>query len=211
MSVECGHCGAYPAADVDFAYFTGLVLWHASVNVSGPFCRDCGLHVYRRVTVYAAWFGWWTVVGLITNVAGFVIHARNRRRVAELPTPSYYGWRAPMDPGRPLLRRLGAVGFLIPFAIAANIFVQLYLSDAREIEQSMSTVTSGQCVGQIEVGWWFDREKRWQQVRCADPAAAGRVLLKVHHSPRAADCAGLPTTIFTHTEETFTLCVGPIK
>lgn len=179
---------------------------------AGPFCRDCGLATYRELTVTSAWFGWWGIQSLFYNLGGFVVNAMTRRRIAALPAPETYWGHGPMDPGKPLFRRLGALGFALPFLVAFGVVALYYLADQFAIEESMQRVTSGQCVGQVPVGWFGD-EVRMQKVACADPAAMGRVLLKVTGAPGvrtgAQDCAGIPSRLFTHTERGFTLCVGP--
>ncbi|MFD3506206.1 hypothetical protein [Nocardia sp. NPDC058666] len=167
---------------------------------------------YREITVTSAWFGWWGIQSLIYNLGGFVVNAMTRRRLAALPTPETYWGHTPMDPGKPLFRRLGALGFGLPFAVVFGVVSLFYLADQIAIDESMQRVTSGQCVGRVEVGW-FGNEVRLQKVACADPAAMGRVLLKVVGSPDrpsgVQDCAGIPSTQFTHSERGFILCVGP--
>ncbi|MFE6919526.1 hypothetical protein ACFVAV_00625 [Nocardia sp. NPDC057663] len=210
--VRCRHCGASPAIDVDLAGHWGLLLFRVETTEVGPFCRDCGLATYRRITIGSAWFGWWGIQSLFYNLAGFVVNAMNRRSIAALPAPETYWGHTPMDPGKPLFRRLGALGFALPFVVAFGVVALFYLRDQIAIDESMQRVTSGQCVGRVEVGW-FGNEVRLQKVACADPAAMGRVLRKVAGAPGKPtgpqDCAGIPTTLFTHTEHGFTLCVGP--
>ncbi|KAF0846146.1 hypothetical protein FNL39_10557 [Nocardia caishijiensis] len=210
--VRCRHCGASPAIDVDLVGHWGLLLFRVETTEEGPFCRDCGLATYREITVGSAWFGWWGVQSLFYNLGGFVVNARTRRHIAALPPPETAWGQRPMDPGKPLFRRVGALGFAIPFLAVLGIVYTVYLRDQVAVEESMQRVTAGQCVGPMTVGWFRD-EVRWQKVACSDPAAAGRVLRKVVGSASdpadASDCAGLPTTLHAHTERDFVVCVGP--
>ncbi|WP_278263224.1 hypothetical protein [Nocardia sp. AG03] len=212
-NVRCRHCGASPALDVDLLGHWGLLLFRVETTEVGPFCRDCGLATYRELTVTSSWFGWWGVQSLFYNVGGFVANARTRRRLAALPAPETSWGHTPMDPGKPLFRRIGALGLTLPLWVALGIVASYYAADQLAIEESMQRVTSGQCVGRVEVGWFGD-EIRMQKVSCADSAALGRVLLKAlgtpENPPGDAACAGLPSTLFTHTERGFTLCVGPV-
>ncbi|MFE9785363.1 hypothetical protein ACFYO7_08285 [Nocardia salmonicida] len=57
-----------------------------------------------------------------------------RRRIAALPAPETYWGHTPMDPGKPLFRRLGALGFALPFIVAFGAVALYYLADQLAIE-----------------------------------------------------------------------------
>ncbi|WP_280385119.1 hypothetical protein [Nocardia wallacei] len=123
----CLHCGATPAAAVTIRSHRGFILMMQFVRMPGPFCRDCGLATLRRMTIESVWFGWWGPLSLIINAITILSNMSAHSRIAQLPPPIPGMPGQPMDPGRPLFRRPGAIGFAIPLGILLWFLVVLPL------------------------------------------------------------------------------------
>ena len=119
--VACRLCGSVPAAPATFRGHQGFVIIMRFLSVPGPFCRDCGMATFRRMTsrtLVQGWYGWASFV--ITPVT-VLINLLRRGRVAHLAAPRpnpYAPSRPPLDPGPRLLQRpLTIVGLAVPFAV----------------------------------------------------------------------------------------------
>src|SRR3954466_12019103 len=61
----CRCCGSVPAVPVRFRGHRGMVVVMQFLRTDGPFCRDCGLAVFRRMTSHTlvqGWYGYASVV-----------------------------------------------------------------------------------------------------------------------------------------------------
>ncbi|MBB5915964.1 hypothetical protein BJY24_004876 [Nocardia transvalensis] len=126
-TLYCLHCGATPAAAVTIRSHRGFVLWMQFVRMPGPFCRDCGLATLRRMTIESVWLGWWGPLSLFINAVTLVADMSAHSRIVQLPPPIPGMPGRPMDPGKPLFHRPGAIGFLIPVSIQLLVTVILPL------------------------------------------------------------------------------------
>jgi hypothetical protein len=64
-SFTCRLCGSIPAENATFRRVQGLILLVRLWRVHGPFCRDCGLAVFRDQTAKTLVQGWWGVPGVL--------------------------------------------------------------------------------------------------------------------------------------------------
>ncbi|MET7771368.1 hypothetical protein [Nocardia sp. NPDC005366] len=112
--VYCAYCGSTPAASVDIRGHRGFIFFMQFLKSPGPFCRDCGLATYRRMTVESMWIGWWGFLSAVINPVTMLINIPARSRITELPPPIPGGPRIPMEPGKPLYER---IEFLLPIAL----------------------------------------------------------------------------------------------
>ncbi|WP_194289677.1 hypothetical protein [Nocardia macrotermitis] len=128
--VYCAHCGATPAAAVTIRGHRGFIVFMQFLRMSGPFCRDCGLSTYRRMTVESAWLGWWGVASSIINPITMLINLAAYNSISKLapPLPGMPG--RPMDPGKPLFQRPGALGLLIPIVVPLLLILLSVLGSA---------------------------------------------------------------------------------
>jgi hypothetical protein len=118
-------CGSVPAAAATFRGHQGFIVVMRFLSLEGPFCRDCGLATFRRMTsrtLVQGWYGWASFI--ITPIT-VLINLVRRGRVANLgaPQPNPYGpSRPPMDPGPRLLQRpMTIIGLAVPFALVVLI------------------------------------------------------------------------------------------
>ncbi len=103
-------CGHGPAVDVVFRAHRGYVMMVRLVAEGGPYCRDCGLAMFRELTSVMMVHGWWSVVSPVVAPAVILLNLRARRAVLRLGGP---GDRCPyvtpnmrpLPPGKPVLAR----------------------------------------------------------------------------------------------------------
>ncbi|MBB5915970.1 hypothetical protein BJY24_004882 [Nocardia transvalensis] len=117
QALYCLHCGGTPAAAVTIRSHRGFILWMQFVRMPGPFCRDCGLATLRRMTIESVWLGWWGPLSLLINAVTIIANMGAHSRIDQLPPPIPGMPGRPMDPGKPLFHRPGAIGFAIPLGI----------------------------------------------------------------------------------------------
>jgi hypothetical protein len=129
--VRCRFCGCVPAVQTKFRGHQGFVILMRFLSLEGPFCRDCGLATFRNMTAKTLWQGWYGYFSLFVTPVTVLINVVRRDKVASLPAPQPApdgSGRAPMDPGKPLLARPGAIiGLCIPFAVVILFVVAVTL------------------------------------------------------------------------------------
>jgi hypothetical protein len=125
--VQCRFCGSVPAAHVKFRGHQGMILLMRFLSLDGPFCRDCGLATFRKMTARTLVQGWWGYASFVITPITVLINLVKRDKVASLPAPQPSptgGSRPPMDPGPPLLARpMAIIGLAIPLVLIVLIFV----------------------------------------------------------------------------------------
>ncbi len=169
---ECVLCGSAPALPATLRSQTGLLVTTRVTRSTGPFCRRCGLAVFRRLTNRTLVTGWWGPVSVFTNwwtVARNILTAEALRPLADphrryehIATPL----SRPLDPGATLLRRPGA--WLVTAVVAVGLALVL-VSPTREPAEPATRTTAGLSE--------FDG-------RCLDLTTDGQRIV------RAVDCTG---------------------
>jgi hypothetical protein len=121
----CRMCGSVPAAHATFRGHQGFVVVMRFLSLEGPFCRNCGLATFRRMTSRTLVQGWYGYASMVITPVTILINLVRRGRIARLPAPQpnpYGPSRPPMDPGPRLLRRpMTIVGLGIPVGLIALI------------------------------------------------------------------------------------------
>ncbi|MCP2328074.1 hypothetical protein HDA40_006581 [Hamadaea flava] len=119
LDISCRYCGSRPAVDVTFKRHTGMFIMRQTVTYPGPFCRDCGLSVFRSATAHTVGVGWAGLLSLFIFpfvVLGNLLSRRKLTGLAE-PTPPVDAPVRPAHPGKPLLLRPLAYVLLVPILI----------------------------------------------------------------------------------------------
>jgi len=111
---SCRVCHRAPAANVSFHGHEGLLVLMRFSRTEGPFCRECGLAVYRDISAHTLLRGWWGVASLFITAGVLVLNTVRRARVAALAESSRPVNDRTLDPGKPLLDRASAFGLLVP-------------------------------------------------------------------------------------------------
>ncbi|GAA4603872.1 hypothetical protein BJY16_004776 [Actinoplanes octamycinicus] len=123
--LACRFCGSVPAVQTKFRGHQGMLVLMRFLSNEGPFCRDCGLGVFRHMTSRTLIQGWYGYASFIITPFTVLMNLFRRTSVANLPAPQpnpYGPSRPPMDPGPRLLQRpMTWAGLLVPFALAALI------------------------------------------------------------------------------------------
>jgi hypothetical protein len=126
----CKLCGSTPAANMTIHEHNGRILWMVHRTNKGPFCRDCGtalLRHHQNNTLVQGWFGIFsffiTPVTLLLNLSAWrkvkALGPPHRDPNVESKIP------APLNPGKPLLRRPGLyVGGVVVAAVLAFLLVK---------------------------------------------------------------------------------------
>jgi len=111
---ECEFCGHTPATQVAFQCLTSFVVLYTISTRRAWMCRSCGIAVHRTLTARMLLGGWWGV-GALGIPMMLLINRVRLRRVLRLEPPQgrlpevTASLPAPLDPGRPVLRRPGGI------------------------------------------------------------------------------------------------------
>ncbi|MBB5916111.1 hypothetical protein BJY24_005023 [Nocardia transvalensis] len=206
--VYCAYCGATPAARVDFRGHRGLLIVMQFRRQPGPFCRDCGLATYRRMTVDSAWLGWWGLLSVVINPTTMLINLPARATVAALAPPAPGSPRQPMDPGKPLLHRPAALGLLIPVTIVASIVTAVALPAVARDRRGLSV---GDCVATTDGTRMSWSASQLMKLDCAEPHAQARVVARLDGTEDTSGCLRYEESgrsyVISEGSTTFVLCL----
>jgi hypothetical protein len=125
----CRICGCAPAAKVTFRGHRGLILLMQFLSMSGPFCRDCGLATFRRMTSSTMLQGWWGLASFFITPITILINLVLRYRVANLGppqrVPGVVGALSPypLDPGKPVLARPQAIAAFVVLLVLVVLVI----------------------------------------------------------------------------------------
>ncbi|MEV0412507.1 hypothetical protein AB0I68_17300 [Streptomyces sp. NPDC050448] len=179
---DCRLCGAQPAAPVTVRGHQGMLVLMRFLRQDGPFCRDCGLATYRRMSSDTLWQGWWGPLSFFITPFTLLLNLGARAGFRRLAPPAG-GFRPALDPGRPLWRRPAALLFLVPalllfLAVPALVVLGLVIDGPEQL-------SVGQCVR--NEGSWTDQDL--QVVSCGSPRAQYKVTARL--DTPGAHCAPL--------------------
>jgi len=118
-----------------------MILLMQFLKAQGPFCRDCGIAVFRTMTSRTFVQGWWgffsffiTPIILLIN---FSLVPSVRRLPAPMPHPDGRSVQ-PMPMGKPLYLRPTIAGLLVPLALFGLFVVSIFTGGPQTLV--------GQCV-----------------------------------------------------------------
>lgn len=122
-----------PAAKVKFRGHQGMIVMMRFLSLDGPFCRDCGLSTFRRMTARTLAQGWYGYASFVITPITVLMNVVRRDKVASLAPPQappFGGSQQPMDPGPPLLARpMAIIGLLIPVALVVILVALVAVSN----------------------------------------------------------------------------------
>ena len=135
--LACKLCGSTPAANMTIHEHNGRLLWMVHKTNKGPFCRGCGtalLRHHQNSTLVQGWFG---IFSFFITPITLLLNLNAWRKVKALGPPHRDPGveskiPAPLDPGKPVLRRPGPY---VAGVIVAGVIVFL----------SVQAVGSGGC------------------------------------------------------------------
>ncbi|MEU8620142.1 hypothetical protein [Streptomyces sp. NPDC048623] len=133
----CQICGAQPALRTTVRAHQGFVLLMRTFKNRQTLCRNCGIALHREMTARTLYQGWWGPASFFYTFVVLVLNLVQRIRLGRLAPPAG-GVRPPANPGRPVVRRVEALGVLLPFAIVGVL--------AYAFGDAASTAEVGSCV-----------------------------------------------------------------
>ena len=141
---ECRFCGSSPACEATLRQETGMVLVRRRRWLTGPFCRSCGIAMFREVTNRTLLTGWWGVLSFFANLLTIAGNLGARRRFGQLsspqPNPAVATWlSAPIPVGRPVFQRSGIWVTSIVFTLVALVAASSASSEYADTEASPTT------------------------------------------------------------------------
>ncbi|MFF4425078.1 hypothetical protein ACFY04_30625 [Streptomyces sp. NPDC001549] len=198
----CRLCGAWPAAHATVRGHQGLIVLMRFLSLRGPFCRDCGLATYRRMSSDTLWQGWWGPLSAFITPVTLLMNLGPRAAFRKLAPPAG-GYRPALDPGRPMWRRGPVLLFLLPVLLVVLAVPALFVAAAVFGEPRLS---AGQCVR--NEGNWIEQELEIES--CSSSRAEFRVTERPG-TPGARCAAGdyVSDPKYSRTDFT-TFCLTPL-
>lgn len=121
---RCRFCGSAPAVALTIYEHNGYVLLMTFKNLRGPYCRNCGLHVWRRMTDATLLRGWLGMLSFFIAPFTALVNLVNLPKLTSLPEPQPgSGFQMPANPGAGLLRRPGVYVYAGVIAVVILILV----------------------------------------------------------------------------------------
>jgi len=122
--VACRFCGSTPAVPMTIYEHNGYVVLMTFKNLKGPFCRSCGLSVWRRMTDATLLRGWLGIASFFIAPVTALINLFNLSKLTSLSDPNPgSGVRAPANPGASMFRRPGVYVYAGVLVVALLVFV----------------------------------------------------------------------------------------
>src|SRR5438105_11194774 len=85
--IRCRFCGSVPAVPMTIYEHNGYLILMTFKNLKGPFCRDCGLNVWRRMTDATLLRGWLGMFSFFIAPVTALINVVNCSKLTFLPAP----------------------------------------------------------------------------------------------------------------------------
>jgi hypothetical protein len=122
--MRCRFCGSMPAVPLTIYEHNGFVIMMQFKQLTGPFCRSCGLNVWRRMTDTTLWRGWWGFLSFFIAPVTALINLANLRKLTSLPPPDpTTAVRRPGDPGVGMFGRSGIYVYAGMLLVLFIVFV----------------------------------------------------------------------------------------
>ena len=122
--VRCRFCGSVPAVPMTIYEHNGFVIMMQFKNLKGPFCRYCGLNVWRRMTDTTLLRGWLGMFSFFIAPVTALINLVNYPKLTSLAAPDpASSVRPPADPGQGLFHRPGVYVYMVVVAVVILFFL----------------------------------------------------------------------------------------
>ena len=121
---RCRLCGSMPAVPMTIFEHNGYLILMTFKNLKGPFCRDCGMGAWRRMTNATLLRGWLGVFSFFIAPITALINVINLSKLTSLPLPEPgSGLRPPAAPGPGLFQRPGVYVYMGVIAVVLLVYV----------------------------------------------------------------------------------------
>lgn len=181
----CQVCGAAPAALVSVRGHQGMIVMMRFLRRQGVFCKTCGTAVFREMQTDTLTQGWWGPLSAFITPVTLLVNLLSARSVLNsLPAPTTWGWRPPLDPGRPVMKRPAGLIALVPLTVfglvigAITAVLAIGLVQVAFGDDGPKPLSAGSCVRND--GSWSDQDLKTvscgssdARYRVADPGAEG--------------------------------------
>jgi len=122
--IRCRFCGSTPAVPMTVYEHNGYLILMTFKNVKGPFCHDCGMHVWRQMTNATLLRGWLGVFSFFIAPVTALVNLINLRKLTSLPAPEPgSSVRPPADPGLGLFQRPGVYVYMAVIFVVLLVYV----------------------------------------------------------------------------------------
>ncbi|MEU9133192.1 hypothetical protein AB0D08_34720 [Kitasatospora sp. NPDC048540] len=200
----CRFCGSMPATEATIRGHQGLIVIMKFLKLQGPFCRTCGIAAHRDMTAKSLWQGWWGFGSMLINPITMLINLPQRAKINKLAPPVPGAPGTPMNPGKPLYRRVAVLGLLVPALIVAAIVFAA--------QRDADYASAGDCLQRTGTASNPDVAV----VSCSGSDAEFKVLGRFDHTGDGSKCEAYPetTTTFVRTVDyspSYLLCLRRIS
>lgn len=122
-----------------------MLLLRQTTTFPGPFCRDCGLNVFRSTTAHTLAVGWLGLVSFFVFPFVVLRNVLKRRLIHRLPAPVSPAGAAvgPAKPGRSLFARPLAYFVFVPVLLLGAVVLTSWLeSPGRQVGKCVTVYGS---------------------------------------------------------------------
>ncbi len=202
--LACRLCGSAPAAQGRFRRVQGLVVLMRWASVEGPFCRDCGLALFRHMTAKTLLQGWWGLLSVFASVVAVLDNLMVRRRFARLATPARHPDAPapnarPLRPGRPLTRRPASLTAAVPILLVVAVLMVVVGSRGGDRDDNV-----GRCVRVAASGAGGAGEVLF--VDCSG-SHDGRIVGEMYDAGGPTTCPSSTDTTVRRPDDKLLLCI----
>lgn len=213
-AAACQVCGAAPAAPVTVRGHQGMLVIMRFLKREGLFCRTCAMASFRDMQADTMVLGWWGPLSVLITPFTLLANLGALSGIRRIPEPATAGFRPPLDPGKPVLRRPAGVLALIPLCLLGLVATALpvlvltgWLVGPGDGGDARPTVTVGSCA-RNDATW---PEQDLQPVDCGSPEAELKVEEPTNGScPAAGDRVAYVAQPEYSKDGTTSLCLLPI-
>lgn len=113
-----------PAVNMTIYEHNGYIILMQFKNLKGPYCRMCGLNVWRRMTDSTLLRGWLGFLSFFIAPITALINLVNLRKLTSLAGPDPgTAVRPPADPGRSMFQRAGVYVYAGVLVVVFVVFL----------------------------------------------------------------------------------------
>lgn len=224
--VTCRFCGAYPAVETTVRGHRGMIVMMQFRRTRGPFCRTCGIATVRKMSADTLIQGWWSYSSWLITPITLIRNIFAHQKIKALPEPVPGQPGPQLIPGRPLLARPAALGFLLPIVVLV-LFIAVISSGGSSDDGSsnlptgINTATSAPSsvpdqgtvakVGQCVQNTGTTSQANLTVVPCTTATGVYVVVSKLNGTTDDTGCPSTSTESYTDSLDDFVLCLATYK
>ena len=206
--LACRLCGSAPAAQGRFRRVQGLVVLMRWASVEGPFCRDCGIALFRHMTAKTLLQGWWGLLSVFASVVAVLDNLVVRRRFGRLATPARHPDAPPpnarpLRPGTPLTRRPATLTAAVPIVLVVAVLMAVMGSRGGDRNEYVGRCVRVAAPGTAGTGGAAER------IRFVDCSGShdGRIVGATYDASGPTTCPSSTDTTVRRPDDKLLLCI----